>query len=168
MSSVTVAEPDEVPARTRRVWLRSLTSRLVVGVVTLVVVLVALIGGTTYYSLRSFLNQRLDQQLESTISGSLQQVFSGTPEPGRSLRPLDVWAVAISTNGKWLTYPASGAAEPMKLTAGSRAELAGSAPRTPVTLHTTDGHELRVETTDQLQVSINGSPPVDIIAVGGL
>jgi two-component system OmpR family sensor kinase len=165
---MTAVEVEDAPVRTRRLWLRSLTSRLVVGVVALVVVLVALIGGTTYYSLRSFLNQRLDQQLDSTVSGSLQQVFSGTPEPGRLLQPLNVWAVAISTNGKWLTYPASGAAEPMKLTARNRIALADAAPHTPTTLRTIDGHELRVETTNQLSVSINNSPPIDIIAVIGL
>src|SRR4051812_49206733 len=51
------------PPTRRRLWLRSLTSRLVAGVIALVVVLVAVIGGCTYYALRSFLTQRLDQQL---------------------------------------------------------------------------------------------------------
>jgi two-component system OmpR family sensor kinase len=166
---MTAVEAEDAPAfRTRRPWLRSLTSRLVLGVVALVIALVFAIGASTYFALKSFLGQRLDQQLDSTISGSLQQVFSGAREPGRLLQPLDVWAVAISADGQLLTYPASGAAEPMRLTPANRAALAKATPHTPITLRTTDGHELRVETTNQLQLTINGSPPVDIIAAVGL
>ena len=161
---MTVTELEEPPVRKRRLWLRSLTSRLVVGVVALVVVLVCAIGACTYIALRAFLNQRLDQQLDSTISGSLAQVFQGNPESG-VLRPQEVWAVAISSEGQLLTYPAAGAAEPMKLTADSRAALANAATRTPMTVQTTDGHELRVE-TDAL--SINPGAPAQIIAVVGL
>ena len=43
------------PPKRRRLWLRSLTSRLVAGVVALVIVLVAVIGGCTYIALRSYL-----------------------------------------------------------------------------------------------------------------
>jgi len=167
---VTTAEPEEVPARTRRLWLRSLTSRLVVGVVALVVVLVFAIGACTYIALRSFLVQRLDQQLDSTVSGSLQlqQVFQGNPEAGKVLRPQEVWAVALSTDGHQLLYPATGAAEPMMLSSADRAALANATPHTPMTMETTDGHELRVETTSPVQFSINASPPVLVLAVVGL
>ena len=41
------------------------------GVVALVVVLVALIGGGTWFALRYFLDQRLDQQLQSTVSNGV-------------------------------------------------------------------------------------------------
>ena len=47
----------------RRLLPRSLTSRLVSGVVSLVVVLVLATGAGTYFALRSFLYERLDQQL---------------------------------------------------------------------------------------------------------
>jgi two-component system OmpR family sensor kinase len=166
-----VTSLDFVPAppKPRRLWLRSLTSRLVAGVVALVIVLVGAIGGCTYLALKSFLNQRLDQQLDSTLSvPSLRQVFSFPSESGQLLRSQEVWAVALSTAGRWLTYPATGAAEPLKLSAASRAALASAPSHTPLTMRTTDGYELRVETTDPLPVSINNSPPVDIIAVVGL
>jgi hypothetical protein len=56
------ADPAGPQTRTssRWAWLRSLSARLVYGVVALVVVLVAAIGATTYLSLRAFLYQRLD------------------------------------------------------------------------------------------------------------
>ena len=46
------------PARPKRRRLRSLTSRLVVGVVSLVVVLVLATGAGTYFALSSFLYAR--------------------------------------------------------------------------------------------------------------
>ena len=62
---MTAAAPEQLPARRPRLWLRSLTSRLVVFVVALVIVLVTAIGAGTYVALRSFLLGRLDA-LEST------------------------------------------------------------------------------------------------------
>src|SRR6476469_852985 len=66
--------PDEAakPGRWRRgregLGPRSLTARLVVGVVALVIVLVSAIGAGTYIALRSFLLARLDQQLKTAAS----------------------------------------------------------------------------------------------------
>ncbi|MGI8678429.1 MAG: sensor histidine kinase [Jatrophihabitans sp.] len=54
--------------RQRRRGPRSLTSKLVAGVVSLVVVLVGIVGTATYFSLKSFLDQRLDQQVELTAT----------------------------------------------------------------------------------------------------
>ena len=53
------------PARAAlgRLGRRSLTGRLVTGVVALVIVLVGAIGAATYFALRSFLYDRLDQQV---------------------------------------------------------------------------------------------------------
>jgi two-component system OmpR family sensor kinase len=53
-----------------RLWLRSLTSRLVAGVVALVILIVAAIGGSTYYFLRSYLLSRLDQQVVSAAQSN--------------------------------------------------------------------------------------------------
>src|SRR5689334_16095495 len=51
-------------SKSRWRWLpRSLTSRLVTGVVALVVVLVMATGVGTYLALKSFLYKRLDQQV---------------------------------------------------------------------------------------------------------
>jgi two-component system OmpR family sensor kinase len=55
-----------VEARQMRLGRRSLTARIVTGVVALVVLLVLAIGGATYFALRSFLLNRLDQQLSSS------------------------------------------------------------------------------------------------------
>lgn len=49
-----------------RLGRRSLTARLVGGVVALVIILVGLVGASTYYALSSFLDQRFDQQLDAT------------------------------------------------------------------------------------------------------
>ncbi|MGH8860602.1 MAG: hypothetical protein ACRDVG_05100, partial [Jatrophihabitantaceae bacterium] len=69
--------PGPKPRRRRGLGARSLTARLIIGVVSLVLVLVALIGGGTWYSLRYFLSQRLDQQLQSTVSNaSLRSILS--------------------------------------------------------------------------------------------
>lgn len=53
-------------APTPRLGRRSLTARLVTGVVALAGVLVALISTATYFALRSFLNDQFDGQLRST------------------------------------------------------------------------------------------------------
>jgi two-component system OmpR family sensor kinase len=55
-------------SRLPRLGRRSLTARIVTGVVGLVVVLVLAIGSATYFALRSFLLDRLDQQLSSTAA----------------------------------------------------------------------------------------------------
>ena len=54
-----------MPSRRRRWGPRSLTARLVTGVVTLVAVLVLATGAGTFLALRSFLLGRLDQQLSA-------------------------------------------------------------------------------------------------------
>ncbi|MDT4941650.1 MAG: two-component system, OmpR family, sensor kinase [Pseudonocardiales bacterium] len=154
MSSVTVAEPDEVPARTRRVWLRSLTSRLVVGVVTLVVVLVALIGGTTYYSLKSFLIQRLDQQVTPIAQANAQHVFQclqvSIPRcdinsgPGNFQPAQTEWLAVLDASGTAAIPVESGEAlRPMSIGEKSSTQIVDD-PTAVHTLTTTDGTTLRV------------------------
>jgi two-component system OmpR family sensor kinase len=159
----------EAPPRKRRVWLRSLTSRLVVGVVALVVVLVAAIGTTTYVALQQFLTNRLDQQLDSTASSSFTKfIGSGgrAPLPGYQT-PLNVWAVALTPAGTFLGYTAPPAPfDEMKLTAAQLKKLGAATPSSPTTLRTTDGHELRVETTDPVTVQLNGVYVQLVVAVG--
>src|SRR4051794_16723380 len=58
-------EDDEPASAPRWFWLRSLQSRLVAGVVTLVLLLVLAIGACTFFALKSFLDHRFDQQLAS-------------------------------------------------------------------------------------------------------
>jgi two-component system, OmpR family, sensor kinase len=61
------APPPAAPAP-RRLGPRSLTSKLVVGVVSLVIVLVLIVGGATYFALKSFLTTKFNDQLTSTTS----------------------------------------------------------------------------------------------------
>ncbi len=68
---VPAADPaEQVPApardRSQRLGRRSLTSRLIIGVGMLVVILVGVVGGGTYLALRVFMLHRLDQQVKST------------------------------------------------------------------------------------------------------
>ena len=79
-----VDAPDEplgvAPERNKprsRLWRfvpRTLTARLVVGVVALVLVVVASAGAATYEALRPFLTQRLDQQLNTIADGNIAVV----------------------------------------------------------------------------------------------
>jgi two-component system OmpR family sensor kinase len=155
--------------RPARLWLRSLQSRLVVGVVTLVVVLVAAIGSTTYIALRQFLGNRLDQQLSSTAHGGLSKLFlpHNYADPGLQ-SPQDVWAVAISNQGSVLGYSRYPGVENLQLSTGDRRNLAKTTPYSPRTVETADGHELRVETTPPLNAEASDGSQVSIVAVVGL
>jgi two-component system, OmpR family, sensor kinase len=63
------------PADHRSRWLpRTLSARLVVGVVSLLLVVVTITGATTYFLLRPFLLQRLDQQLNGVAAGNADGV----------------------------------------------------------------------------------------------
>ncbi len=63
-----VGAPARRPRRDSRLGRRSLTARLVAGVVALVVLLVGVIGTATYFALSSFLDSRFEQQLSSTTT----------------------------------------------------------------------------------------------------
>jgi two-component system, OmpR family, sensor kinase len=128
----------------RRLWLRSLTSRLVVGVVSLVVVLVVSIGTCTYFALRSFLDTRLDQQLQTTARGA-NVLFHTNYQSGP--RPTSVWAVALDpTSGAVLDYPAGQGIVALHLASSARKAIAHTPSNSAVTVETTDGEEVRVTT----------------------
>src|SRR3954447_13135488 len=107
MSAVELVPPPP-PAR-GRFWLRSLQSRLVFGVVGLVLVLVVAIGASTYFALRSFLFDRLDQQVTSvaisntsSLSRCLQLGVVGCPlgDPGDDYRaPQTEWLTVLTDQG---------------------------------------------------------------------
>lgn len=54
--------------RRARLGRRSLTARIVTGVVALVAILVVAVGSVTYFALRSFLDGRLNQQVTATAA----------------------------------------------------------------------------------------------------
>ena len=161
---------EELPAavRPQRLGRRSLTSRLVVGVVSLVAILVMIIGACTYLALRSFLSNRLDDQLESTASGSLDVLFgtSTLPDPGVKA-PTGVWAVALDTSGHVITYPRAPSVNWMRLTYANRLELATADENSVVTIQTRDHEQLRVITKSVLAYS-PAKGEEDAIAVIGL
>jgi two-component system OmpR family sensor kinase len=134
----------------------------------LVVVLVLAIGACTYYALRSFLDQRLNQQLDSTANSSLANLFETNRFAAPLRQPQEIWVAAIGTNGQLYGYSTYPGTRPMRLSPGERGYLAATSARTPTTITTTDGQELRVETSDPVTVSVNGGPSVDVIAVIGL
>jgi two-component system OmpR family sensor kinase len=149
---------DELPAqppRPRRLWLRSLQSRLVVGVVSLVVVLVLAIGGSTYFALKSFLYNRLDQQLGPIASANASRLTQclADPFPRCSLGPTPGGYRAVTV--EWIMVldkagdpeisigQSGGPVREMSLSSTQRRRLVAHPPD-GATLTTTDGSQLRV------------------------
>jgi two-component system, OmpR family, sensor kinase len=108
------SRPDDVldpppPASGRRLWLRSLQSRLVAGVVALVLVLVMAIGASTYFALHSFLFSRLDEQVSSLANTNANLVRRclafGIPRCSLSNgsdnlgAPQSEWVAVLNTDG---------------------------------------------------------------------
>jgi two-component system, OmpR family, sensor kinase len=82
-----VPTPIELDARPRRQWSRllprTLFSRLVAGVVVLVIVVVTTSGWCTSVLLHRFLYQRLDQQVAVAATGNTSSFVSGISGSGR-------------------------------------------------------------------------------------
>jgi two-component system OmpR family sensor kinase len=149
-----VADGAETPPRRWRFLPRSLTGRLVAFVVSLVIVLVFATGIGTYYALRSFLINRLDQQvggvadanqqsLEHCLATGQQQCFIGG-RTGSGVRALQrTWLVVLTAHGaEFGQVQPSEVLEPMKLSAAQRSAIV-SQPTRVRTLNTPDGR-LRV------------------------
>jgi len=158
-------------ARRPRRRLRSLSGRLVLGVVSLVVVLVLATGAGTYFALSSFLYQRLDQQLRNTTNQeTLNALFRLDPsqltEPAVQA-PQHVWAVELGLNGAVLKYPPGISVKPLQLSASDRRKAVTSSPTNPRTVTTVDGVELRIaQVSGSLNVPSGFSIPA--VAVVGL
>jgi two-component system, OmpR family, sensor kinase len=162
--------PAPAPPR-RRLWLRSLQSRLVAGVVALVLLLVLAIGAATFYSLRSFLLQRLDQQLQpiaatnaERLTDCLAQVGPGEcsigPGPGGYRAVSAEWIMVLNAQGRpaiSISQP-SGLLREMTLSGSQRKQLLAHPPDAE-TVTTSDGTELRISARAS---EINGEPFVII------
>jgi two-component system, OmpR family, sensor kinase len=121
----------------------TLTARIATGVVLLVILVVAAIGTGTALALRSFLDQRLDQQLQTTARGAGFLFRQGGAQNGP--RPANVWAVVLDpTTGRVLNYPAGQNIVAMRLPTSQRAGIAARHTTDPLTVVTTDGTQLRV------------------------
>jgi len=134
------------PAHRWRLAPRSLTARLVSGVVALVVVLVLATGVGTYYALRSFLLNRLDQQVQTTANQPVRQLIEdGTHSPS----PQIVWITQLDASGIVLDHlPNTGQIRHMNLSSGDRTQLAGGQ-LNPSSVTTADGYHLRVISENQ-------------------
>jgi two-component system, OmpR family, sensor kinase len=144
----------DAPPRRRRLWLRSLTSRLVVGVVALVVVLVTAIGSGTYYFMRENLLNRFDQQLaysaqqnapfierciiRGSLSGSTQvQCFSNSPP-----QAVREWVAVLASDGQVEGVVSGANVRTLKLSPAQAVSLARD-PNQVTSTHF-DGTDLRV------------------------
>jgi hypothetical protein len=126
---------DRVP---RSYLPQTLTGRIATGVVVLVILVVTGIGFGTSLALRSFLEQRLDQQLQTTARGA-GFLFSQRGSLNGP-RPANVWAVALDPDtGQVLSYPTGQNLVAMRLSAAQRASIAARRSTDPVTVVTTDG-----------------------------
>jgi two-component system OmpR family sensor kinase len=132
-----------------------------------VVVLVLATGAGTFYSLSSFLNNRLDQQVADAAGQSVDQLFEGRSAPRNPglTAPQKVWAVALTTSGGLLTQPTTGIAEPLKLSTSDQKFLATHL-NTIMTVHTTDNQQLRV--TARSVLANTSTTVIPAVAVIGL
>ncbi len=145
-------------------WPRTLTARLVAGVVTLVILVVAAAGTATYLALERSLYQRLDQQLEATArSGQVPRLINGGMSSQATLHgPQDVWVVVLGADGSVAFTPTSPNIKNMDISASDRRVLARAGDN-PRSVTTTDGKDLRVTS---IAGTLDGSE--DVVAVIGL
>jgi two-component system OmpR family sensor kinase len=143
-------QPTESASPGRRVLHRllprTLSGRLMMGVVGLITLLVVLVAVATYTLLAPFLVTRLDEQLNSVAQGqNIQRYVSyaldpNTPLPGAQ----DVWFTGLGTDGtNLLSVPEDLLLHPLRLTTAERQALAAH-PNSIRTVTTADGAELRV------------------------
>lgn len=140
------ASPPEPAGRPlRRFGPRSLTSKLTVFVVSLVVVLVIVIGTGTYFALKSFLSDKLDQQLQAAVQGG-DALFTTTP--GSNVpAPLEVYVTALDPQSGRVVVnvPTNGTnLERIQLWPGQATSLARRGSVEPMTIDTRDGRQLRI------------------------
>ena len=136
------AEVLDQPRERRRFLPHSLTGRLVTGVVALVVVLVFATGIGTYLALRSFLYNRLDQQLQTTASSDFRNLTSTATGGVRA--PQYVWVTILDTSGNVIGRLDGPSLKAMQLSQANRLELAARKNINPVQIETTDSQKLRV------------------------
>ncbi|HTZ43148.1 MAG TPA: ATP-binding protein [Jatrophihabitans sp.] len=146
---------------------RTLTGRLMLGVVALVTVLVLLVGIATYTLLAPFLIARVDEQLTSvTQPSNIGRYIEYAQHPDTTLPGAqNIWFVALQSNGlAVLTVPDDLLLHPLNLNAADRGTLAQH-PNSYRTVTTTDGTELRVLPA-AVTFSVNGQRVPGVAVVG--
>ncbi|HEX8306631.1 MAG TPA: HAMP domain-containing sensor histidine kinase [Jatrophihabitans sp.] len=141
-------------------WLpRTLSARLVVGVVALLLVVVTITGAATYFLLRPFLLQRLDQQLNNVAGGNATSIREcilsggnvcpvGGPSGGRAAQlatPQREWIAGYRSDGTTALTVTANVVSLSALTLSDRQrEQILADPAKVRTVATTDGARLRV------------------------
>ena len=146
----------EGPPRRWRLMPRSLAGRLVAGVTVLVFVLVTATAAATYYSIKSFLYDRIDQQLtpvavsnERVIEGCFftgENFCAGLSTAGPGFRPAQpAWVAVLDSAGREHLEPPSPSSvvRLMQLTTDQALALL-NASDDPHNIRTQDGQGLRV------------------------
>jgi len=136
----------------RRLIPRTLSGRLMLGVVSLITLLVVLVGVATYTLLAPFLTTRLDEQLSSVAQQSnISRYLTYAQHPSTGFPGAqNVWFTAMQHDGTTVfTVPDDLLLHPLALSTEDRRTLAGH-PDEYQTVTTTDGVQLRV-----LPVSVN-------------
>ncbi len=131
--------------RLRRDILGTLGSRLLAGVVAVVLVVVAITGAATYVSLHKYLMNRLDKQLSTSAQGVIRQAILTHGYGGLGPSPQKVWVAAYEPDGTALN-PSSltnASTIEMKLDHSDAVRLV-SHRNQHRTVTTTDGETLRV------------------------
>ena len=144
---------------------RTLAGRLVAGVISLVVIVVLASASVTYVAVKTYLSQRLDQQVETTATAALRLFADLRDETASSSgfdAPQQIWLEVLdSTGGPQLTdgQRARVAAKELRLR-GSDISYLLSDPSTLRTVRTTDGLQLRVIALARTfqKVDVDGSP----------
>jgi two-component system OmpR family sensor kinase len=150
---------------------RSLSSRLVVFVVTLVLVVVSATATATYIALHSFLLDRLDQQLNGqSDQDHIVSYFqlSQVPNLPTARGPQTVWAVALDTSGNVILDPPHSLALTMSLSARERDALLSHQNGSPLTISTMDGEQLRIVVRAAQAINRNTGVIVPAVVVIGL
>jgi two-component system OmpR family sensor kinase len=168
MTAVPSAPQPEPAPRRHGLGPRSLTARLIFGVGALVLVLVIAIGASTYYALSAFLAERLDQQLDSAVTGSLNGLYRDDPfTPPQVHSPQDVYIAGIIAATNDPLVPKSSIVKPLLLTPDDVVRLGHAPANTRMTVRTKNDFELRVETTQALPTRVDDSV-LPVITVVGL
>ncbi|MDQ1734539.1 MAG: two-component system, OmpR family, sensor kinase [Pseudonocardiales bacterium] len=126
----------------------SLTARLVVGVVTLVIVLVAIVGSATYVALKSFLVTRLDQQLKSVATDQTIYRYLNSPQSSSTSPvvrgPQDIWVAILTTDGRVLqSVPEDESLHVLAIQSSDKSKLISGSGKAR-TISSTSGERLRV------------------------
>ena len=154
------AQEGTVKRKRRTRWLpKTLGGQFVVGVVALLLVVVTISGAATYFLLRPFLVQRLDQQLTNYAVGnatSIRNCIQSGADRCSFGMPNVSGAAQIATEREWIAgFDSSGTSlfevgsaapstSPLNLTDSDRAAVLVN-PGKSRTVTTTDGQRLRVQ-----------------------